>query len=225
MSLILFELIRSMTLNEKGYFKRHAKLHTGKDNKNYLRIFNVIEKAKKFEKDILSNHFKGTNIEKYLSSEVNYLKEKILISLFNFNMNKTKRNQIQRGILIVESLATKGFQKEALKKLKAIKKIALKQEEFTWILRLIELEEILMFKEGVLGYRAKLEELDQERSETINIIQNLNKFHILRQEIRELQFKEHLFGKDNKNLKSICNNPLIANDKNCMSIKAKDCLL
>ena len=222
MSIILFELVKSMTLSEKGYFKRIAKIHAGKDNKNYLRIYKVIEKSKKFDKNTLSNHFKGTTIEKYLSSEVNYLKEKILISLFNFNMNKTKRNQIQRGILIVESLATKGFQKEALKKLKAIKKIALKQEEFTWILRLIELEEILMFKEGILGYRAKLEELDQKRSETINIIQNLNKFHILRQEIRELQFKEHLFGKDNENLKSICNNPLIASDKNCMSIKAKE---
>ena len=54
---------------------------------------------------------------------------------------------------MVESLATKGFQKEALKKLKAIKKTALKQEEFTWILRLIELEEMLMFKEGILDIK------------------------------------------------------------------------
>ena len=115
MSITLYELVKSMTLSEKGYFKRIAKIHAGKSNKNYLRIYDVIEKSKKFDKDTLSNHFKGTIIEKYLSSEVNYLKEKILISLFNFNMNKTKKNQIQGGILMVESLATKGFQKEALK--------------------------------------------------------------------------------------------------------------
>ena len=56
---------------------------------------------------------------------------------------------------MVESLATKGFQKEDLKKLKAIKKTALKQEEFTWILRLIELEEMLMFKEGILDIKLR----------------------------------------------------------------------
>ena len=115
MSIVLYELVKSMTLSEKGYFKRIAKIHADKNNKNYLKIYEVVEKSKTYDKNTLSNHFKGTTIEKYLSSEVNYLKEKILISLFNFNMNRTKRNQIQKGILIVESLATKGFQKEALK--------------------------------------------------------------------------------------------------------------
>ena len=67
-------------------------------------------------------------------------------------MNKSKRNEIQKGILIVESLATKGFQKEALKKLKSIKKNVIEQEELTWILRIIELEEIVLFKEGIIGY-------------------------------------------------------------------------
>ena len=141
--------------------------------------------------------------------------------MFNFNMNSTKRNQIQKGILLIESLTVKGFQAEALKKLQAIKKKALKQEEYTWILRLIELEETLIFKEGILGYRDKLGELHEQRSQAINIIQNLNQFHIIREEVRELQFKEHLFI-DKNALKNISANPLIVSDKKCMSIKAKE---
>lgn len=222
MSLLLFNLVKSMTISEKVHFKRNARTHSGKDNKNYLKIYNFIEEAEFFDKDTLADHFKGTTIEKYLSSEVNYLKEKILINLFNFNMNKTKRNKIQRGIILVESLAEKGFQKEALKKLKAIKKIAIKQEEFTWILRLIELEEILIFKEGILGYKAILEQLHQLRSETNEIIQNLNNYHIIRQEIREFQFSNKLLIDDLESLKEVRKNPLIETDKNCLSIRAKE---
>lgn len=222
MSLLLYELVKSMTTSEKVYFKRNAKTHAGKTDKNYLKIYKVFEKAKKYDRDILSKHFKGTTIEKYLSSEVNYLKEKILISLFNFNLNKTKRNQIQKGILLVESLAEKGFQKEALKKLKTIKNTALRQEEYTWVLRLIELEEILIFKEGTIGFKNILDQLQQQRTEAIDIIQNLNKYHILREEVRELQFSHHLIKNDYKSLSEIHNNPLIASEDKCMSIKAKE---
>ena len=68
------------------------------------------------------------------------------------------------------------------------KKTAFRQEAFTWVLRLIELEKILIFKEGTIGYKAISEQLHQQRGEAISIIQNLDNYHILRQETRELQF-------------------------------------
>ncbi|MDA9774523.1 hypothetical protein N9B82_06160, partial [Saprospiraceae bacterium] len=170
----------------------------------------------------LSKIFAGSTIDKYFSSEVNYLKDKILLSLFNHNMSNSKRNQIQRGILIVEVLAAKGFRKEALKKLKAIKKSAIKQEEFMWILRLIELEEIILFKEGIIGYRLTLETLHKERKEVTRTIENLNEYHILRQELRELQFSDQMFTSPVNFLKTLSSDPLILDSHNCMSIKAKE---
>ena len=222
MSKALYELIKSLSTSEKVYFKRNTKIHAGKNSKNYLKIYTIYEKLKSYDKNVLSTHFKGTTIEKYLSSEVNYLREKILISLFNFNMNGSKRNQIQKGILLIEVLAAKGFQKEALKKLIQIKKSALKQEEFTWIIRLIELEEIVLFKEGIVGYRDKLEQLHLQREQVTNTIKNLNNYHILRHEIRELQFDEHLIFNINESFKNLDNNPLILDSENCMSKRAKE---
>ena len=64
--------------------------------------------------------------------------------------------------------------------------------------------------------------MHQQRSEANNIIQNLNNYYILRQEIREFQFSNQVLNNDLKDLKNIRNNPLIASDKNCMSIKAKE---
>lgn len=222
MSDFLHQLVGNLSTSEKVHFKRSAKIHAGKEDKNYLKIYEAVEKLEHYEKEYLPTLFKGTTIEKYLSSEIDYLKEKLLISLFNFNLNRTKRNQIQKGILIIEVLANKGFRKEALKKLKSIKKQALKQEEFTLILRLIELEEIIFFKEGIMGYKEKLEALRTQRNEVTQKIQNLNDFHILRQEVRESQFSKVLLGNHAQVFKEMNANPLIQNKANCLSIKAKE---
>ncbi len=122
MSYSLYKLISSLTTNEKAYFKRNSSIHASRKNKNYLKIYEVIEKMNSYDKNALALHFEGTNIHKYLSTEVTYLKEKILVSLFNFNMNKSKRNHIKKGILMVEVLAGKELQKEALKKDKIFEK-------------------------------------------------------------------------------------------------------
>jgi hypothetical protein len=220
MSRFLYDLVKSLTTSEKVHFKRYTKTHAGKSDKNYLKIYEAIDELKAYDKEVLPKLFKGTTIEKYQSSEVKYLQDKILLSLFNFNLNRTKRNQIYKGILMLEVLSTKGFKKESLKKLRVLKKNALKQEEFNWVLRLIEMEESILFKQGIIGYKDKLEELDQQRVHIIAIIQNLNQYHILRQEAREFQFSEHLFLVDKKMLRDFSKQPLVENRDKCLSKRA-----
>ena len=141
MSQFLYDLIKSMTKSEKIHFKRYHKTYAEKGEKNYMKIYDAIEGLKTYDKEVLPNLFKGTTIEKYQSSEVKYLIDKILFSLSNLNLGSSKRNQIRKGIFMLEVLTAKGFKKEAIKKLKILKKRAWKQEEFTLIFRLIELEE------------------------------------------------------------------------------------
>lgn len=222
MSEFLFDLVHSLSTSEKVYFKRFAMTHGAKEQKNYLKIYHAVEGMKSYDKAAFYAHFSGSPIEKHLSSEIGYLKEKLLLSQFNFNLNRSKRNQIQKGILHIEVLAGKGFRKEALKKLKTIKKSAYKYEEFTWILRLIELEEMILFKEGTIGYKDKLEELKEQRIEVTHKIQNLNNYHILRQEIRELQFSKTLITDEFEAFKELYNNPLVQSSEQCLSIRAKE---
>lgn len=44
MSDFLYKLVSSLTTSEKVYFKRSSKIHAGKVGKNYLKIYEVIEK-------------------------------------------------------------------------------------------------------------------------------------------------------------------------------------
>lgn len=222
MSDFLHELIHSLSTSEKIYFRRTAATHAKKNDKNYLKIYDCIEQLEVPNKDALKDLFQGTTIERYLPSESIYLKEKLLLSLFNFHLNDSKRSQIQKGIILVEVLIKKGFRQQALKKLNFVKKNAEKYEELTMLLRLIELEEIILFKEGVIGYRDKLLELKEQRTLVTTKIQNLNDYHLLREEIRETQFTENLMVNDLTRFQEICNHPLVQHHSNCMTSKAKE---
>jgi len=109
MGQLSYDLIKCMTTSEKVYFKRSSKTHANSTDKNYLKIYEALDKQKTYNKKTLIGLFAGTSISKYLSSEINFLNEKILLSLFYFNLNKSKRNKIQKGILIAEVLTSKGF--------------------------------------------------------------------------------------------------------------------
>ena len=177
MGLLSYDLIKGMTTSEKVYFKRSSKTHANSADKNYLKIYEALDKQKTYNKDTFIGLFAGTTISKYLSSEINFLNENILLSLFNFNLNKSKRNKIQKGILITEVLTSKGFKKDALKKVKVLKKNARKQEEFTLVLSLIELKEINLFKQGNIDNKDKLQALEEQRSKTTTMIRNLNSYN------------------------------------------------
>lgn len=222
MSKFLFNFVKILTNREKAYFKRYINIHSKSEDKNYLKLYEATEKMETYRKGALEGVFEGTSIEKHFSSEISYLKDKILSSLFNFNLNNSKKNKILKGILFIETLIDKGFRKEAMKKLKYTKKIAYQMEEFTWILKLIELEETILFKEGIIGFKDTLKRLREERHKITDIIQNLNEMHILRQEIRELQFSERFVTDNFKKYKHLYANPLIEKEQNCKSKKATE---
>jgi len=73
MSEFMHELIHNMTMREKAYFRRFAKMYSGKSNKNYIQLYNELEKMPVFEIQKLNKRFSDQPIGKHLSSELNYL--------------------------------------------------------------------------------------------------------------------------------------------------------
>jgi len=115
--------------------------------------------------DELKEQFKGSPIEKYMSSELNYLQQQLLKSMFNFHLESNSERKLYKSILFIDILIEKGYPKRATKILRQAKKMAYKNEDFTTLLKLIQLEEDIFFKEGILGFTKKISELQQERSQ------------------------------------------------------------
>ena len=76
-----FDLIKSLGANEKRFFQLFAKLRKGE--KNYMRVFSVMDKMKGYDARKISRQFAGTGVN--LSSEKKYLQKQIMKSLRLFH--------------------------------------------------------------------------------------------------------------------------------------------
>ncbi len=220
MSEFIHGFVKKMTMREKAYFKRFAQLYGRKEEKNYIKLYNVIEKMPEFEFSVLKNHFENDPIGKHLSSELNYLLSQLLRGMVNFHMDSSSTKRLQKSLLFVDVLIDKGFPKQALKTLHKAKKLAAKSEEFTILLKIIQLEEEILFKEGILDFTKMLELLSKERLRVILQINNLNKLRLIREQIRELQFTTNHSLKD-QNFPAYFNDPLLDSEDGVLSAKAR----
>lgn len=108
----LFELIKSMTMSEKRYFKLFASRHTiGKKN-NYVKFFEAIEKQKSYDEKKLKK------TESYLSQYAvikKNLYDLILKSLDAYNYHSSKEREIYNTLQHIEVLYNKGLYKQCQK--------------------------------------------------------------------------------------------------------------
>lgn len=115
----------------------------------------------------------------------------------------------------------KGFTKQGYKLIKKAKKQSNQIEDFSITLKLIQLEEEILFREGILGFTKKLLELQKERQSISEKIKNLNQLRLFREQLRELQYKS---GSDSyeKELKAFSNNELMSSNLKAKSNRAKE---
>ena len=217
----IFDLVHSLTMNEKSYFKKFANIHSSKTSKNYIRLFNAIAQMQDFDVQVLQKKFEGEPIARYLSSEMNYLEEQILKSLTNFSFEKNKQNQNQKHILYITILIEKGFRQRAIKILKKTKTAAYQKEEFTTIIKLIQLEEEIFFRDKIFDFFEKLSQLNTERQQLYAKIQNINELRLLREQISKTQFV-HGYIDDVSKFSNFYTSSLMQSPKNALSFKAKE---
>ena len=55
----IFELIKSMTQNEKRYFKRYSTLHSENKDNIYVSLFEKMDSMKKFNEHLLFDGHSG----------------------------------------------------------------------------------------------------------------------------------------------------------------------
>lgn len=221
MSKFVHDFVKKMTIREKAYFKRFSQLHSGAKEKNYLLVYDFIEKMPFFDQEKIKNHFGARPIGKHLNSELNYLMEQLLKSMTNFHLSGNIDRKLHKSILYLDILLEKGFRKQAFKILKKAKSQAYKFEKFTTILNLIEFEEKILFKQGILGFTKDLEDLDLERNNINAQIRNLNILRLIREQIRELWFSVGYIN-DTSSHPYFYNNSLLENKKEALSLHAKE---
>lgn len=119
----LYRLIHSLTVEEKGYFKKFATRHSSEGGK-YLQLFDAINKQTAFEEKSLIKKFKS-----YAFMKV-YLKETIVESMLLYYRHQNQQIDLLTQIQKVHFLLMKGMQDEALKILRKSIKHSKKMNAF-----------------------------------------------------------------------------------------------
>ena len=221
MSKFLYRLIHDLTSREKAYFKRFSKIHGDSNQKNYLFLFDLLVKEEAYEEEKIKAGLGKNKIATNLTSELSYLQSNLLRCLANFHLENSNEMKLQKFILYIELLTGKGFSKQALRMIKKAKKLAQQNEDFSNILKLIQLEENLLFEEGITGFTRNLEALQEERDIISSKIKNLNQLRLLREQVRELHLKE-FYIQNPEDYPKFYENELLNTPEYALSVRATE---
>jgi len=135
----LYRLIDSLDKPEKGFVKKFAALHIG-DEANSLRLFDIYNHLKKYDKEKIEKLVQKEKFAGYLSKTKNYLYDIILKALRVYHQDKDDWKRIRVNLLDVDMLYKKGLYNDAFSLLQKIKKEALSREWNTVLIDAVNIE-------------------------------------------------------------------------------------
>ena len=156
----LFLLVKSLTKSEKRQFKLYAGRLGDNQEKNFMALFNVLDKQEEFdEKQILDK----TNIKKQqLSNSKAHLYRQILVSLKLNPIHQNVKIQIREQLDFATVLYNKGLHKQSLKILDKAKNMALQNEESNLAFEIVELEKVVESQYITRSMRSRADDLINE---------------------------------------------------------------
>lgn len=221
----IFQLIHSLTKNEKGYFKKYiSKYSSVKDKQNsYVKLFDAIEKQTEYDESKLKKKFANDNLGKHLAVSKNYLYNAILKSLRSYyqetSTDVTIRLMLRDGDILFQKALFDDYE-DILHK---AKKLAQKSEKFLLLLaiygRFFRLNTVL--GKDKKDYERIIHEDYEEQMKAIDQYKNILEYRQLSAQLHALT-KGGYEGdlRENKGFMEIVNSPLLKENINLPSYRA-----
>ncbi len=177
----LHQLVHSLELNEKRYFKLHASFQ--KKNSNLAQLFDYLCGVEEYDEDLIHKEFKGEKFLDQLAVTKNHLYEIILKSMRSYHLKRSIDFRLQGLMQDVHFLYEKGLASQSETILRRLRKAAMKHDSFTILLQVLEWETKLIAEGFFVGKdEADLDALADEYYEVLGLLQN-------EREYIDLQFK------------------------------------
>lgn len=179
----LFDLINSLTMSEKRFFKIFSQRHVIGEINQYLLLFDFIDSNTTMSNEQLEKQ----DFVKNLSAEKNYLYRLILKSLNSYYFEFSYKMKIQNMIISSEILAYKGLENQALKLLEKAENLASEAELYSCLLTIKQTQFDTLSKINKYG---KALEILKENEVFINQHTQLNDIQAKATNLYELRQKQ-----------------------------------
>ncbi len=218
----LFDLIKVLSGSEKRYFKMATKKDV--DNK-YLRLFEAIEQQTVFDDHALKKIvYDGEEVKGKKYSELkSYLYHLILRHLQQFDDQNSVDYQLKSMLLSVRSLFRRLLYKDCKYILARAKKIALRYENFSIALDILNWEKELAYAQSDVDYLDKhLKDIQIQEASCLANMEQVKEYEFL---FYKLFLSARTNTPQSKKLKEkvehLAAHPLLADEKRASSFHAK----
>ncbi|MCB0431346.1 MAG: hypothetical protein H6585_03120 [Flavobacteriales bacterium] len=189
----LFDLIKSLSGNEKRYFMMYSSMQSG--NKKYERLYKLIDKQKSYEEEELLKAFAGDPMVNQFSVAKNYLYNLILKSLESYydSIETGMRSLMTR----IEILFNKGLYKQCRSHLERARKKAQRYELYQYVAEINTWEVSTSSRYlNVHKFRKQQIEILDEVGEGIRHLSEANRYRFARQMMYDIYLKGGFEGVD-----------------------------
>jgi hypothetical protein len=170
----LFELVKSLSRNEKRYFRMYAMMQKG--SKSYLKLFDELVKQKVYNEESIKQKFLSGGFEGQFAFTKNYLYNHVIRSLVSFNQKTSPDMKIHTMISECKILFDKALYRKYFRKIEETRKLALKYERYGYLTQILDLEKVIIRKEELQSEKTKNIYQDADKSlENIKQIFNNSK--------------------------------------------------
>lgn len=217
----LFLLIKSLTKNEKGYFKKIARKNASeKETLNYVKLFDVLDEMESNNEGFLKKDF----LFRYLHRLKHYLYSNLLLALNSYHSNNSVEIGIRRDINSIAIIYEKALFNQCVKVLEKAKKTAYEYEKFSLLIDLIQWEIKILWARVEIKVILKIaDSLVKESNFISQKIENLSQYNILYLQIFALVRSEGSIrnASQQKKYDQIIYSPLMKSEKCAISNYAR----
>ena len=216
----LFELIHSLSRNEKGYFRRYvAGISSGRGD-NYLLLFDAIESQKQPDEKKLQQRLKGASFLSYFSREKNYLYQLIMKSLGAFHYESDLEIRVNGMFNAVRILFNRGLLDHCEKKLRKTRKVIEAGLLTSHLQEMIRWEnKVELAKVDIKTIRKNKALLEENRLTVANLSSYIQLYADMYSVIMQTGTEVPKTGQ--KVFSKYLSQPLLQNEKNALSAQAK----
>ncbi|MBS1593417.1 MAG: hypothetical protein JST90_03780 [Bacteroidetes bacterium] len=173
----LFDLIHSLSKHEKGYFRKFTRIYSSEGEKNYIELFDYIDRMEVYDERVIRSRFKNTTWISHLPVLKKYLFAQILKSLELYQ--RAGKKDEQTIFRQVDILIARGMFREAASLLNEGVRIAQETENYHALLSACDRERTLVIHlYPALRHGEKFSEVYDKQSKLIAAIQSI--MHIKR---------------------------------------------
>lgn len=136
----LFLLIKSLNMNEKGYFRKFCKAYIHKGDTEYLELFEALDNTEEYNEAAFLKLHQGKKFTSHFAARKHYLQNTLYKSLQHYYANATIDAQIRNLLSTAEIICYKGLFKQSLHLLSKAEKLSIKHNRECFLMEITDLK-------------------------------------------------------------------------------------